>query len=367
MPDAEEAKAQHRLYLGMAPGVGKTYAALLELRRRKQEGTDAVVAFVETYNRRGTIEALDDLEIVARRKIPYKGLVLEDMDLDAVLARKPRLALVDELAHTNAPGSRHEKRWQDVRDLLAAGISVFSTLNIQHLESLADIVAAITGTEVRERIPDKVVDEADEIELIDLSPRALRQRIEQGEVYPKDLAEQSLRKYFREGNLLALRELAVREVATEVEKDLESSLRSQDTPASWQPAERVLVGVTDRDDTQALLRRGWRMSNRIGSDLLATFIETPDWSSAPPRRQRALAENLRFAEELGAKVVRAQDTDVARGLLRVARENNVTQVVVGHSRRGRLQELLGGSSVPRRLLELADDIDVHVVAVHETS
>ena len=346
----------------MAPGVGKTYAALQELRRRKEGGTDAIVGYVETYNRKGTIEALGDLEVVPRRQIPYKGLVVQDMDLEAILARKPELALVDELAHTNAPGSKHEKRWQDVRELLDAGISVFSTLNIQHLESLADIVAAITGTEVRERIPDRVVDEADEIELIDLSPRALRQRIEQGEVYPSDLADRALRQYFREGNLLALRELVVRQVATEVERDLESNMREQGLRPRSQTGEQVMVGVTDRDDARALLRRAWRMASRVGAELLAVFIETPDWSSASAARKSALDANLRFADELGAKVVRVENADVARGLLRVARENNVVRLVVGHSRRGRLRELFGGQTVAQRLLELADDIDIYVAA-----
>jgi two-component system sensor histidine kinase KdpD len=361
-----EGLARHCIYLGMAPGVGKTYAALHELRRRKAEGIDAVIAFVETYNRARTIEAIGDLQIVPRKKIAYQGRELEEMDLDAVLARRPDVVLVDELAHTNAPGSRHEKRWQDVRELLDADISVVSTLNIQHLESLADIVAAITGVTIRERIPDRVVDEADEIELVDLSPRALRMRIERGEVYPRVRAEQALRQYFREGNLTALRELALRKVSTEVERDLESFMRENGVQATWPAGERVMVGVDEWPAAQLTLRRGWRMANRSNADLLAVFVETDDWAAASGDRRRALEDNLRFAEDLGARLIRVHDSDIASALVRVAREQNVANLVVGHSRHGGLRELLG-PSVASKLLRLAEDVDIHVVALRDRS
>jgi two-component system, OmpR family, sensor histidine kinase KdpD len=359
-----EARAWHCIYLGMAPGVGKTYAALHDLRRRKAAGVDAVIAFVETYKRPGTIEAIGELHLVPRKMLAYKGRLLEEMDLDAVLLRHPDVALVDEIAHTNGPGSRHEKRWQDARELLDAGISVISTLNIQHLESLADIVAAITGVEVQERIPDHIVDEADEIELVDLSPRALRMRIERGEVYPKERAEQALRQYFREGNLTALRELALRKVSTGVERDLETFMHGHGVHAVWPAGERVMVGVDERPAAQHMLRRGWRMANRDNAELLAVFVETPDWTSANAERRHALDENLRIAEDLGASVLRVQDADVARGLVRVAREQNVANLVVGHSRHGGLRDLLG-MSVAQKLLRLAEDIDIHVVATRE--
>src|SRR3989440_11158870 len=215
------ARGRHRVYLGIAPGVGKTYTALEELHRRKERSTDVVIGFLETHGRTRTAELAADLEVVPRKQIPYKGVTVEEMDTEAVIERHPAAALVDELAHTNAPGSKYEKRWQDVEDLLEAGITVISTVNIQHLESLADIVENITGVQVRERVPDRVVDEADEVELIDMSPHALRQRMRHGNIYPSDRAERALQSFFREGNLMALRDMALRKVASLCEQDLE--------------------------------------------------------------------------------------------------------------------------------------------------
>jgi two-component system, OmpR family, sensor histidine kinase KdpD len=349
------------IYLGMAPGVGKTFAALGELHRRKERGTDVAIGFVETYGRPHTIEAIGDLEIIPRIKIPYKNVVVEEMDGEAVLRRHPAVVLVDELAHTNTPGSKHEKRWQDVKELLDHGITVISTLNIQHLESLADIVETITGIQVRERIPDRVVDEADEIELVDMAPHALRQRIRHGNVYPKERADQCLHEFFREGNLSALRELALRKVATTVEQDLEEYMREHDIQAVWPAGERVMVCVDARPQSQHLLRRGWRMASRLRTDLLAVFVETPAWATASPDARRQLEDNLRFAEDLGAEVIRVKDNDVARALFRVAQDKNAGSIVIGHSSHGRLHEWLRGSKVSR-LLRLARDVDVHVVA-----
>jgi two-component system sensor histidine kinase KdpD len=215
------ARGRHRIYLGIAPGVGKTYTALEELHRRRQRGTDAVIGFLETHGRQHTVELAEGLENVPRKQIAYKGVTVEEMDTEAVIRRQPAVALVDEIAHTNAPGSVHEKRWQDVEDILDAGITVISTLNIQHLESLAGIVESITGVQVRERIPDRVVDEADEVELIDMSPHALRQRMRHGNIYPPERAERALDAFFREGNLIALREMALRKMAQVCELELE--------------------------------------------------------------------------------------------------------------------------------------------------
>ena len=348
----------------MAPGVGKTVAALHELHRLRSSGLHVIVGYVETYNRAGTVEALGNLETVPRRRIPYKGVILEEMDLDEILLRHPEVVMVDELAHSNVPGSRHPKRWQDVQTILDDGVSVMSTLNIQHVESLADIVAAITGVEVHERVPDEVVEEADDIELVDLSPRALRQRIERGEVYPRERASEALRRYFREGNLSALRELALRKLSTEVERELESYMRAHAVQTVWPAGERVMVGITDQHSAQHLLRRGWRMASRNNADLLAVFVETPDWISASPERRQALEENMRFADDLGAKLERVQADGVAEGLLRVAHDQNVAHIVIGHAHRGRLQELLR-TSVADNLLRLTSDVDIHVVATHE--
>ena len=355
------ARGRLRIYLGMAPGVGKTYAMLMEGRRRKQRGTDVVAGFIETYARPLTIQAIGDLEVVARRKIEYKGVVLEEMDTDAVIARRPQVALVDELAHTNAPGSKHEKRWQDAYELLDHGITVISTVNIQHIESLADIVETITGAPVRERIPDSVIDSADEVEIVDMSPQALRARIRHGNVYPPERAQQALHSFFREGNLDALRELALRKVATAVEQDLEEYMREQHIEAAWPAGEGVLVNVDTSPDAQRVIRRAWRLANRLQAELTAVFVETPKWASAGPEERRSLEENLRFAEDLGADVMRIRESDIARALLQAARDRNAGSIIVGRPAGGRLRLLWGRSPVPK-LLRLATDVDVHVVA-----
>jgi two-component system sensor histidine kinase KdpD len=352
-----------RIYLGMAPGVGKTYAMLNEGRRRKSRGTDVVVGYVETYNRPNTASQLGDLEIVPRKPIAYRGVTLEEMDADAVIARKPQVALVDELAHTNAPGSKHEKRWQDVYDLLDAGIHVVATVNVQHLESLADIVETITGVKVRERIPDRVIDDADEVELVDMSPQALRSRIRHGNVYPPDRAEHALNEYFREGNLTALRELALRRTAQEVDEDLQEYMHDHGVEKVWPACERVMVCIDQRPRSANLLRRAWRIADRLQADLLAVFVAPRGWERASDADRKALAATLRVAEDLGAEVLPVQG-DVATELARVARERNVTRIVIGHSERSRWYELLHGSVV-NKLLRALPDVDVNVVAARE--
>jgi two-component system sensor histidine kinase KdpD len=286
------------------------------------------------------------------------------MDTDAVIHRHPAVALVDELAHTNVPGSERAKRWEDVQAIVEAGITVISTVNIQHLESLADIVESITGVQVRERIPDSVVDAADEIELVDMTPHALRQRIRHGNVYPQERADRALRQFFREGNLNALRELALRKVATEVEEDLEEYMRQKRIDTSWAAGERVMVSVSPRPGTPNLIRRAWRMADTRRTQLLAVFVETPAWANARPEARRELEEHLRFAEDMGAEVVRVQANDVAQSLVQTAREKNVDTIVIGHARRRRLGELFRESLVIK-LLRLAADVDVHVVADRE--
>ncbi|MCL6648650.1 MAG: universal stress protein [Chloroflexi bacterium] len=356
------ARGRLRIYLGMAPGVGKTYAALMELQRRRARGTDCVVGYVETYGRPKTIEALDALEVIPRRQCQYKGVTVEEMDLEAILRRRPAVVLIDELAHSNVPGcSRHEKRWQDVLEILDHGITVITTLNIQHLESLADIVESITGVPVRERVPDWVVTQADEVELVDMTPHALRQRIRHGNVYPPERAERALQEFFREGNLAALRELALRTMATRVEQDLEQYMRQHGIEAVWPAGERVMVAIDDDPRSQYLIRRAWRRAQRQQSDLLAVFVETPAWAHASPEAKQRLEEHFRLAEDLGTECIRIRGDDVATALAQVAHEKNVDSIVIGHSRRSRLHELLQGSIV-NKLLRLAGDVDVHVVA-----
>jgi two-component system, OmpR family, sensor histidine kinase KdpD len=355
------ARGRHRVYVGIAPGVGKTYTALEELHRRKERGTDVVIGFIETHGRPRTAELAASLEVVPRKQIVYKGVTVEEMDTEAVLIRHPALALVDELAHTNAPVSKHEKRWEDVQDLLDSGITVISTVNIQHVESLADLVENIIGIQVRERLPDRVLDSADEVELIDMSPHALRQRMKHGNIYPPERAERALTQFFREGNLIALREMALRKVAQVAEQDLEHYMQQEGIDAAWSACERVMVCIDDQTQAQNLIRRGWRMANRYKTELLAVFVETPRWASAPRETKRAIEENFRFAEDLGAEPLRVRGSDVARALMQVAHEKNVGAIVIGHSRHGRVHELLRGSIV-QNLLRLSGDVDVHVVA-----
>jgi two-component system sensor histidine kinase KdpD len=356
------ARGRLRVYLGMAPGVGKTFAMLSEGRRRRQRGTDVVVGLVETYGRPMTVEAIGDLEVVPRKRIPYKGVTLEEMDTEAVIRRKPAVALVDELAHTNAPGSKHEKRWQDVHELLDAGITVISTVNVQHIESLADIVESITGVAVRERIPDSVLDTADEIEIVDLTPHALRQRIRHGNVYPPERAEAALRQFFREGNLNALRELALRKVSTAVEVELEEYMRQHHVEEVWPAGERVLVAVNDDPRSKHLIRRGWREAQRAKSQLLVVFVEPRDWAVASPELRTRVEDNLRFAEDLGAEIVRVAAKELVPALVQVARDVNAASLIVGHRNRGLFRRVLGGS-VAERLLPLSEEIDLRIVSL----
>ncbi len=355
------ARGRLRVLLGMAPGVGKTFRMLDEGRRREERGTDVVIGFVETYGRPQTIAAIGDLEIIPRKRVEYQGVTLEEMDTEAVIRRHPAVALVDELAHTNAPGSKHEKRWQDVEELLDQGITVITTMNVQHLESIADVVERITGVPVRERIPDSVVDQAGEIELVDMSPHALRQRITHGNVYPPARAEQALHQFFREGNLTALRELALRKVSTAVEEDLTDYMHEHAIREVWPAGERVMVAVGAEPGAKHLIRRAWLVASRLQAELLAVFVEVPGWAHASPEEKRQLEENLRLAEDLGAQVLRIKGESVSRELARVAHEQNVANLFIGHSRHGRFYELLRGTIVSN-LLRLVPDIDIHVVA-----
>jgi two-component system sensor histidine kinase KdpD len=357
---AARGRGRLRVWLGMAPGVGKTFAALQECHRRKERGTDVVIGFVETYNRPHTIEQIGELEIIPRKRIEYGGVTLEELDVEAVIRRHPQVVLVDELAHTNAPGSQREKRWQDVEAIRDAGIDVISTMNVQHLESVADIVESITGAPVRERLPDAVLKSADEIELIDMSPHALRQRIQHGNVYPPERATTALDNFFREGNLTALRELALRQTAQQVDTQLQEYMLGRGIDATWATSDRVLVCVDHQQRAKHLVRRGWRMADRLRAELVAAFIEPPDWEHATFQVREAVEANLRFAEDLGARVVRRKGSDIAAELAQLVRDENVAQVIIGHSSHGRWHEFLHGSVV-NRLLRRLRDVDIHVI------
>ncbi|MGW7586203.1 ATP-binding protein [Kitasatospora sp. NPDC054768] len=352
-----------RIYLGAAPGVGKTYAMLAEAHRRQERGTDVVVAFVEDHGRRRTADMVAGLEVVLRQQVVHRGARFSEMDLDAVLARRPQVALVDELAHTNVPGCRNEKRWQDVEELLAAGIDVISTVNVQHLESLGDAVEGITGVRQREAVPDEVVRRADQIELVDMSPQALRRRLAHGNVYAPEKIDAALANYFRPGNLTALRELALLWTADRVDEYLQKYRAEQGIEGTWQARERIVVGLTGGPEGATLIRRAARIAARVsGGELLAVHISRSDGlvGSGSPQ---TLIEQRVLVESLGGSFHAVLGDDPAGGLLDFARGVNATQIVLGTSRRPAWQYLYGpgvGTTVTRE----AGDIDVHMVT-HE--
>jgi two-component system sensor histidine kinase KdpD len=346
------------VFLGPAAGVGKTYAMLLAARERQSDGQDVVIGWVETHGRRETEALLEGLEHLPPREVEYQGGKLREMDLEALLARRPGLALVDELAHSNAPGSRHTRRYQDVEELLDAGIDVFTTVNIQHLESLNDVVAQITGVVVRETIPDSILAAADEVRLIDLSPDQLIQRLQEGKVYVPEQAQRALQNFFRPGNLNALRELALRETAETVDAQLADYMHDHDIQGPWPVKERVLVCVGPSPFSADLIRAGKRMATRLKADLLAVSVETP--AGLKPEDRGRLAGNMALAEQLGAETTTLYGQDVARALADFARGRNVSQIIIGQPLHSRLRDLIRPSPVDR-LVRLSMGISVHVI------
>jgi two-component system, OmpR family, sensor histidine kinase KdpD len=364
--DVVEAAGHFRIYLGAAAGVGKTYAMLCEGHRRQDRGADVVIGFVECHGRRLTEELIEGLEVVPTKIVEYRGSRLKEMDLDAVLRRQPKIVLIDELAHTNVPGSGpHEKRWQDVMDILGAGIDVITTVNIQHLESIADEVEHMTGVKVRERVPDWVVRKADQIELVDSSPEQLRRRMLHGNIYPQERVPQALTHFFRTDNLIALRELALRFLADESDEDLREYLRSRESPAVWETAERILVAVTEAKGTDALVRRAARIASRVKGEFDVVHVAAGD--AIRSGDQRSLERLQQLATDVGARWHEIKDDDPAQAIVKFAREHQITQIVIGSSQRSRWQQLTsGGSNVMRIIREAnAGDIDVHVIARRE--
>ena len=355
-----------RVYLGMAPGAGKTYSMLGEGQRRRARGADVVVAYVETYGRKKTEEMLRGLEVVPRRTITYRGATFTEMDIDAVLARRPQLALVDELAHTNVPGSRHDKRWQDVEELLDAGITVIGTVNVQHLESLNDVVERITGVKQRETIPDEVVRRADQIELVDITPEALRRRMAHGNIYPAEKIDAALTNYFRTGNLTALRELALLWVVEQVDEGLQRYRNEHGITQPWEARERIVVALTGGPEGDTLIRRAARVAARAaGAQLLAVHVVRSDeLTGADPAE---LARQRTLIEALGGSYHQVVGDDVARTVLEFARARNATQIILGASRRGRLETFLAGEGIGATITRLSGPIDVHMVTHAEAS
>ncbi|HEV2582065.1 MAG TPA: universal stress protein, partial [Ktedonobacteraceae bacterium] len=351
-----------RVYLASAAGSGKTYAMLNEGHRREGRGANVVIGYVETHARSQTEAQIGDLKIIPRKHIEYRGVTLEEMDTEAIIARHPKVALVDELAHTNVPGSKHPKRYQDVLEILDAGIDVVTTLNIQHLESLNDLVASITGVRVRETLPDWILDQADEVELIDISPYALRQRMKHGNIYPRERIEAALNNFFREGNLTALREMALRRTAEKTESQLQAYMTEHGIKEIWPASERVLVGFDHRPHTRQVIRDAWRLAHGLHADLIAVSIQPEGYLAftskligwlkyrGEAKQQRAAAlqrleEHAVLAEDLGAEVIRTSSGDIARKLVEIARERQATQLVLGQPARSHWEELIRGSII----------------------
>lgn len=359
----EEASPQKKegvfkLFLGYAPGVGKTYNMLSEGIRRKSRGEDVVIGLVETHGRRGISELASRLETVPRRAMEYKGATFDEMDVDAIVARKPAVALVDELAHTNIEGSKHSKRYEDVIELVDAKVDVLSTMNVQHIESLVPIVRNMTGVQVRETVPDWVMQRVTEIVLVDLTPEALQTRMRRGDIYPVERAERALGHFFKPGNLLALRELALQQVARAVDRSLESLLEKEEGGKSAGVRERIAVGVSSSPAAQYLIARAGRMAQNIHAEFFVIYVDIG--ADENPEDQRSLRQNLQFAENLGAQVIRLKGNNVAEEVAKVVREKHITQVVFGRSAQVGWRRYLY-LSVIHKFLRDAPQVDVHIV------
>jgi two-component system sensor histidine kinase KdpD len=360
-----EQRARLRIYIGAAPGVGKTYSMIEDAHSLRREGIDVVIGYVETHGRAETEAKIGDLEVIPRRRLDYRGVILEEMDVDAILARKPTLCMIDELAHTNAPGSRHEKRYQDVLEILDAGIGVMTAVNIQHLETLNDAVGRVTGVRVRETVPDTFLDRADEVVNVDVTVEELRTRLRQGKIYKPEKVEQALTNFFRETNLSTLRELALRAVADEVGNKAASHRQREGLEPALIP-ERVMVSMSSSADAPRVIRAGARIAGRLGARWYAVYVETP--REAPGHIKEAdrdaLQKNIALAEELGATVVRVKADRPADGLIAFAQREGITHVIFGQSARTRFEILLKGSTL-NRFLEEVRDAAIQVIPLGE--
>jgi len=354
----EKAKGILKLFLGYAPGVGKTYGMLSEAIRRASRGEDVVIGIIETHGRQAIAELGAKLEVVPRKKIDYKGTIFEEMDVDAILARKPQVALVDELAHTNIPGSRHRKRYEDVLDLLDAKIDVISTVNIQHIESIAPTVRSITGISVRETVPDWVLQLSEETVMVDLTPEALQNRMRRGDIYGKEKVEQALKNFFRRGNLIALRELALRQVAEQVDRSLSTYMDEKEIRENWGVRERIAVCISANPRAQYLVARAARMARRMDAELYVIHVDVD--RDGDPQIEKALEANLQFAESLGAKTARLKGDNIADAAAQFVREKHVTQVILGRSAVEGWRKVLYMNAI-NRFLRDAPAVDVHIV------
>jgi len=352
---------KHKIFIGMAPGVGKTYRMLEEAKMLKQEGIDVVIGLLETHGRKETAQKAESLEIIPRKQISRGGLMLTEMDTDAIIERSPGLVLVDELAHTNVPGSRREKRYQDVEAILNAGIDVYSTVNIQHLESLNDLVARITGVVVRERVPDRLLEEADEVVVVDVTPETLQERLLEGKIYAPQKIQESLQNFFQRRNLIALRELALREVADNVEDD---AIALAPAGEFCNIHERVLVCVSTYPNSVQLLRRGARIANYMNAPFYGVYVANLD-------RFLTKDESLyietceKLCHEFGGKFIHIKSNNISKAIAQVAQEHHITQIVIGESQRSRWKILLQGS-LTQQLVQLLKHVDIHIIATQKT-
>ncbi|MEO8027576.1 MAG: sensor histidine kinase KdpD, partial [Bryobacteraceae bacterium] len=362
----KEARGRLKIFFGSAPGVGKTYAMLQAARLRRRDAVDVVVGFVEAHKRPETEALAEGFEILPLRKIPHRLLALKEFDLDAALARRPELILVDELAHTNAPGSRHVKRWQDVIELIDAGIDVYTTLNVQHLDSLNDVVAQVTGVVVSETIPDSILDQADEIELIDLPVNELHRRMEEGKVYVPAQAERAMENFFRPGNLIALREMALRRTADRVDAQMRSYRRDHSIQSTWPVAERMIVSIGPSPFSAKLIRVAKRMADRLQAEWIVAFVETPQYARAPAEVRERVLSSLRLAEQLGAETVTLTGRNIGESLFQYARSRNVSRIVIGKQTLPIWRRVWRGS-VLDDLMALGGDIDIIAVAGEPTT
>jgi two-component system sensor histidine kinase KdpD len=355
-------RGKHKIFIGMAPGVGKTYQMLEEAKALKQEGIDVVIGLLETHGRKETADQVNGLEILPRRQIMRGDLTLTEMDTDAILQRSPQLVLIDELAHTNVPGSLRTKRYEDVEVILAAGIDVYSTMNVQHLESLNDVVARITGVVVRERVPDRILEAANEIVVVDVTPETLQERLLEGKIYAPAKIQQALDHFFQRRNLIALRELALREVADNIE---EEAIANTPNGQFCNIQERVLVCVSTYPNSVQLLRRGARLAGYMNAPFYVVFVSNPDnFLTKEESLHIDTCENL--CQEFGGTFIRINSNNIAKAIAEVAAQNRITQIVIGESQRSRWQILLKGS-LTQKLMQLLKNIDLHIIGSEKTT
>jgi len=353
-------RGRHKVFLGYAPGVGKTFTMLAEARRRLERGEDLVIGFVETHGRKAIAELAEGMPVIARKRIDYRGKTFEEMDTAAVIARRPAVVLVDELAHTNIPGTAHKKRWQSVEEILTAGIDVISTVNVQHFESLNDTVYQITGVRVRETLPDSILDRADEVVLVDLTADALINRLNRGVVYDLEKIPGALSNFFRRGNLVALRELALRKTAEEVDEKLQDYIDTHEIETPWATEDRVVVCVKAAPVAKKLVRRGYRLAKRLQGQFWVVHVHTPGETLG--RHHDELEELFALARNLGGQVLEISGDSEADAILSFAREHRATFIVMGQSKRSRMEEVLRGSSLIARIMRETDSVDVLAVA-----